>query len=293
MLIFNFENAIRLSRDLFPEETSKITFVDLQDRDAQQTIENWFKSIGYTAATAEWPSIKVIIGGTRLHFNSATDKKLLCIDSPNKEQIFENRNKELFHIFLHELGHAVIPGARPDFGMNGDYSLVSTIKREMMADVFYALLGLKLGLASKDDILRLADFRAQRVWKTNGHDSEHMTSPALEATLGFIEGQDLKSYTPHDIVNAATAISTQYVPDIQELRAMRRTFSGPLSINRFLCFSCGVNKKPENTSGHEVRRLTRLFNSAHENKLTRRVAKAALETIAQKKQLRALQISGY
>lgn len=286
MSAFDFERAIQLSRDFFPQETSKVTFVDLGDTEAQQKIENWVKTAGYAATRAEWyASVKVALGGVGLCFDSASDTRLLYLNSLEMEKIFESKDKELLHSFFHELGHAIIPGGATNFGIRGDYSLASVIRREIMADVFYAILGLKMRFASKNDILRLADFRARRVWETNGYDSAHMTSPALETALDLAEKTDLKSYMPSDIINAVSAIAAQHAPDLYELRSAQRVFSGPFGINRFLCFFCGLKKNPESVSSHEMARLKYLFNSKGANKIVRRVAKAALESITQKKSL--------
>lgn len=174
---FDMDVFARIARDMFPEETRHMHFVDTSNPDHKSRIVDYisnvspdvrdffFKARGGAEGYAD--SLMRIEGNAEFKMDVATDQKIILMDvaglRQQKPPSGQTQDQLLWAIAFHELGHGVVPDAAsnmPQLENEDDWKkkernwdgLAYSHYAEIAADSFSALMRLRAGLANRFDI---------------------------------------------------------------------------------------------------------------------------------------------
>lgn len=251
---FDHAAAVLAARREYPQETARVTFIDLSSPDAAQQLRGWLgaaspafiRSLGDTEKpeTAIFHAIEKFLAKNGVaEVDYATGNILVASASRPKSKYLGAAAavaQEAAYAFAHELGHAV---ARNGFTANwrglakdGKPSLHDALpheraEAEMAADVFAVLRGLSRQTMTLEQAHAVSLTRALRA------PGIHTTSPALDAALENIGAAIL---SPQGVQAMAETVAQRHAPkagEIEELAAR-------------LAWMKPVPKTPD--SGHDV-----------------------------------------
>lgn len=251
---FDHAAAVMAARRDYPQETARVTFIDLSSPDAAQQLRGWLgaaspafiRSLGEMEKpeTAIFHAVEKFLAKNGVaEVDYETGNILVASASQPKSKYLgatATTAQEAAYAFAHELGHAV---ARNGFTANwrgltrhGQPSQRDALpheraEAEMAADVFAVLRGLSQQTMTLEQAHAVSLTRALRA------PGIHTTSPALDAALENIGTAPL---SPQGVQAMAETIARRHAPkpgEIEEL-ASRLAWMKPMP------------KPPE--SGHNV-----------------------------------------
>ena len=234
--VFDHPAAVLAARRDYPQETARVTFIDLSSPDAAQQLRGWLRaaSPGFIRSLddAEKPDTAIFHAVEKFlakngvaEVDYATGNILVASASRPKSKYLgatATVAQEAAYAFAHELGHAV---ARNGFTANwrgltrhGTPSLHDALpheraEAEMAADVFAVLRGLSQQTMTLEQARAVSRARALRA------PGIHSTSPALDAALENIGAAIL---SPQAAQAMAETIGQRHAPkagEIEELAA--------------------------------------------------------------------------
>lgn len=195
--VFDFDQAVADARRDFPKQTANVTFMDTTAADFPEKLDEFAKKAKLN--NTQYNHILKNAGSAIAVATQMNGHGLMLIPVAREgdRQSFPGDDfKSAYFCFQHELGHFVVPNAQ---GIN---SGKSEEYKEIAADTFAMMRGLKEGVFQKSDLLALADHRGQAMLMTM--DFSHMTAMALDAMAINPKNIDFLSLTKEDIVKVAT-----------------------------------------------------------------------------------------
>lgn len=234
--VFDYAAAVLAAQRDYPQETARVTFVDLSSPEAPQQLRDWLRkaspafirSLGETEKpeTAIFHTVeKFLAKNGSAEVDYATGNILVASASRPKSKYLgptATIAQEAAYAFAHELGHAV---ARNGFTANwrgltrdGKPSLQDALpheraEAEMAADVFAVLRCMSQQNMTPEQAKAVSLTRALRA------PGIHTTSPALDAALGNISAALL---SPQGVQTMAETVARHHAPkagEIEELAA--------------------------------------------------------------------------
>lgn len=232
--VFDYAAAVLAARRDYPQETARVTFIDLSSPDAGQQLRDWLRkaspafirSLGETEKpeTAIFHAVeKFLMKNGVAEVDYATGNILVASSSQPKSKYLGATStvaQEAAYAFAHELGHAV---AHNGFTANWrglsrdgkpsphDALPHERAEAEMAADVFAILRNLSQQVMTQEQAKSVSLTRALRA------PGIHTTSPALDAALENIGSAVL---SPKAVQATAEAVAQRYAPkpgEIEEL----------------------------------------------------------------------------
>lgn len=194
--VFNFEQAVADARRDFPKETKNLTFIDSSADDFDQKLEEFATKAGLNSIQFAHLVKKAQDKDALATEMNGHQLILIPVTREGEKQSFPGDDyKSAYFCFQHELGHFVVPQAQEmSSNKSGEY-------KEIAADTFAMMRGLKDGVFQKSDLLSLADHRGQAMLMTM--DFSHMTAMALDAIAINPKNIDFISLSKEDIVKVA------------------------------------------------------------------------------------------
>lgn len=198
-LSFDFNKAVADARRDYPDAVQNVTFVDLDDPDSMAQIAWW------VTMRSEKTRILLDKAASLAQMNPESygfafkdpwgGEKIIAVHTrPQKNlDLLQNQpQKQAAYVFLHELGHLVVPMKERDSnpGENG-------------ADAFAMIEGLRRGILDVADVQQVANARVGAFLSDS--DLVHLTTASLDYIAVNPEGVDFSKLTPQDVANRAHA----------------------------------------------------------------------------------------
>jgi len=213
---FDFNAAMEAARRDFPQETAKITFIDLSAQDAADKFRDWLLASPHNTKKLTEKLVTENIrknGFTRLR---DTGEIVVAVNPNSASHHLRNPGHEGLFAFHHELGHA-LTSASLSRVTNGDDILAHVAARhEVAADVFAVLRGIAGGTLTREDAENLSLSRAM------APPGPHATSRALDMLLAEHTDADIKKMTPHAMRDISLVYAELYAPKHGEIEALMK-----------------------------------------------------------------------
>lgn len=229
---FNFDAEVSRIRRDFPDETKNITFIDLSATDARARVCSWvLRESGITDQMPVPPEIfhtidRILSGNnlTTVSF-SGLDRLITFRTSYTASMAMDGKKLPYFGLY-HELGHCLVPQALPLDDRK--LSLEDSVDKEIRADVFALLYGMRNGIFSDQDA---QDIVKSRLWNALSFNIGHFTSEAVENARRSVElgGFDPSTLTRLEIRGLPTIFaekSKRPNSDLENLREDLYEFGG-------------------------------------------------------------------
>lgn len=218
MINFDFDIAVSKIRELYPNLTSNLTFVNVKSwEESKRPILEWFKNSKTLSSLSEgYIAIQTIESNGSI-FEAESDTGLVlfgvddCISFTHDETDKRKAQNKYFTLF-HETAHSIYKHAYTEKHQR----MFDTTAHEALCDSFAAALGRELGLFDDKYIKDLSNYRAKNMWIKQ--DIEHYTSPSLDTLPASFNLKTL----PQDInehVNKALLTEDDY-EDLLNIVAM-------------------------------------------------------------------------
>lgn len=210
---FDFNTAASMARADFPEETRNASLIDLDHEDSYMEATIWAHKSGL--------SRRMLDVTLRRNESFAFPKKpaFLGMHPDSKSNVFGlDKNTRNHMIFWHELGHIIVPLKHSDKVEHSP----TQVQREMEADLFTSLYGLRHGWLTREDIAQVSRHRSVEMMTEGG--IGHATSPALNWLLEALDHPVLShidSMTPQEIKHFARYHANRLKPSKTELAAVK------------------------------------------------------------------------
>lgn len=199
-LTFDFNKAVARARQDYPKAMENVTIVDLDAPDAQAQINAWLATITPRVRKEfeETPEAMKKLSPDSFGFavkDPLGPNKIVALHTTPQEHLdllSYDRFKQQAYLFLHELGHLVVP-----------VHLEDTNQGEHAADAFAFIEGIRQGILTKQDAVKVANSRVTNFMTTK--DLDHLTTASLDYVAVNPEKQNFMSLTPQEVAAVARA----------------------------------------------------------------------------------------
>lgn len=197
-LTFDFNKAVARARQDYPQAMENVTIVDLDAPDAQAQINAWLATITPRVRQEfeETPEALRKLSPDSFGFavkDPLGPNKIVALHSTPQEHLdllTYDKAKQQAYTFLHELGHLVVPVGIDD-----------TNQSEHAADAFAFIEGIRQGILTKNDAVKVANTRITHFMTAK--DLDHLTTASLDYVAVNPEKQDFVSLSPQDVADIA------------------------------------------------------------------------------------------
>lgn len=210
-LTFDFNKAVARARQDYPKAMENVTIVDLDAPDAQAQINAWLATITPRVRQEfeETPEALRKLSPDSFGFavkDPLGPNKIVALHSTPQEHLdllTYDKAKQQAYTFLHELGHLVVPVGIDD-----------TNQSEHAADAFAFIEGIRQGILTKNDAVKVANTRITHFMTAK--DLDHLTTATLDYVAVNPEKQDFISLTPQEVAGVARAYAEVFANTPQD-----------------------------------------------------------------------------